>query len=89
MIDVKVIGDVLIYIGAVTASLTAIGIFLRLVVVRPLMRKLRDELIPKTEVIHAEMTPNHGSSMKDQVTRTEVKVEELDKRFSDHLVNHP
>jgi hypothetical protein len=89
MIDIRLIGDVIIYIGAVAIALTALGAFLRIVVVRPLMKKLREELIPQTAVIHAEMTPDHGHSMKDHVTKTAAKVEELEKRFGDHLVNHP
>lgn len=89
MIDLRLIGDTIIYVGAVVLALTALGAFLRVVVVRPLMKKLREELIPQTAVIHAEMTPDHGNSMKDHVTRTAVKVEELEKRFGDHLVNHP
>lgn len=45
MIDIRLIGDGIIYIGAVVAALTALGIFLRIVVVRPLMNKLRLEMI--------------------------------------------
>lgn len=85
----KDIGDFLIYLGAIAAALTAIGVLLRFTVVRPLMNKLKEELIPKTNVIHAEVTPNHGSSMKDQITRTETKLDALEQRFADHLVNHP
>lgn len=45
MIDLRLIGDVIIYVGAVVVALTALGAFLRIVVVRPLMKKLREELI--------------------------------------------
>ncbi len=85
----KDLGDFLIYLGAIAAALAAIGVVLRFVVVRPLMNKLKAELIPKTNTIHAEVTPNHGSSMKDQITRTETKLDTLEKRFSDHILNHP
>ena len=67
MIDIRLIGDGIIYIGAVVAALTALGIFLRIVVVRPLMKKLREELI----------SPSLN------------KLEDIDKRLSDHLNNHP
>jgi hypothetical protein len=85
----KDIGDFLIYLGAIAAALAAIGVVLRFVVVRPLMNKLKEELIPKTNTIHAEVTPDSGHSMKDQITRTEVKLDTLEQRFSDHLTNHP
>lgn len=39
--------------------------------------------------VHAEVTPNHGGSLKDVVTRTELKVDVLTQRFDDHLINHP
>jgi energy-converting hydrogenase Eha subunit E len=45
MIDLRLIGDAIIYVGAVVVALTALGAFLRIVVVRPLMKKLREELI--------------------------------------------
>jgi energy-converting hydrogenase Eha subunit E len=45
MIDLRLIGDVIIYVGAVVVALSALGAFLRIVVVRPLMKKLREELI--------------------------------------------
>lgn len=67
MIDIRLIGDGIIYIGAVVAALTALGIFLRIVVVRPLMNKLRQELISPVM----------------------SKLEDIDKRVTDHLDNHP
>lgn len=89
---VKDVSDFLIYLGAVCTALLAIGALLRFVVVKPLLNKLKEELSPmheKTQTIVNEVTPNHGSSMKDQITRTETKLDSLEKRFTDHLVNHP
>jgi hypothetical protein len=39
--------------------------------------------------VHAEVTPNHGSSLKDAVDRTEAAVAELDKRMTEHIRYHP
>lgn len=96
---VKDFGDALIYLGALAAALTAIGGLLYWVAVRPFRRWLREQIgevretAEQTRVaaaaVHAEVTPNHGSSMKDAVTRTEQKVDQLDRRFTDHLINHP
>jgi len=41
--------------------------------------------------IKNELRPNHGSSLKDQVTRLEVRHSELDKkidRITEVLINH-
>lgn len=92
MPNIQDVGNLFIYLGALATALLAIGTLLHFVVVKPLMKKLRVELAPvqtQTQKIHSEVTPDHGASMKDQVTRTEVKIDTLEKRFQDHLVNHP
>jgi hypothetical protein len=88
----KTIGDLFIYLGAIAAALLSIGTLLHFIVVRPMMRKLRAELAPihaKTETVVSEVTPDHGRSMKDQIGRTENKLDTLEARFSDHVYNHP
>lgn len=95
----KDLGDFVIYLGAFAAALSAIGYLLYRVAWTPFVRTLRAELgatreaaeaVQSTaEAVHAEVTPNHGSSLKDAVTRTEQKVDQLDRRFTDHLINHP
>ena len=96
---IRHLGDIIIWFGAVAAALTAIGGFLYWVAVRPFRRWLREQIgqvreateqtRDAAEKVQAEVTPNHGSSMKDQLTRTELKVDQLDRRFTDHLINHP
>lgn len=36
-----------------------------------------------------ELSPNHGSSIKDTVHRTERKVDALGERLDEHIRNHP
>lgn len=38
--------------------------------------------------IAAEMTPNHGSSMRDVVNETRSEVTTMRERFEDHLTYH-
>lgn len=96
---IKDLGDLVIYVGAVVAALSAIGYFVYRVGVRPFVRWLRAELgatrqalgetQETTQAVHAEVTPNHGSSMKDSVERIEVTVARLDQRLTDHITDHP
>ena len=93
---VRHVGDLTIYAGAVAAALTAIGALLRWGVVKPLQRWLADEVrgpLRETRTsaaaIQAEVSHNHGASLKDAVGRTEVEVTMLRQRFDDHLTNHP
>lgn len=37
------------------------------------------------EVIHSEITPNHGGSIKDAVGRIETKVSALESQFNEHM----
>ena len=96
---VRDLGDLLIYLGAVAGGLTALGFFVYRVFVRAFVRWLKEQIVEtreqveaareSAEAVHAEVTPNHGSSLKDAVVRTEAKVDLLDRRFTDHLLNHP
>lgn len=93
---VRHLGDLIIYTGAVAAALAAIGALLRWGVVRPLKNWLAAEIgIPlrdtrsRAQAIEAEVSHNHGTSLKDAVVRTEVAVQTLTARFDDHLINHP
>ncbi|WP_329251840.1 hypothetical protein OG417_07860 [Actinoallomurus sp. NBC_01490] len=99
---VRGLGDVIIYLGAVAGALTAVGVLARWCVVRPLKRWLAAEVgaplqqarqvaedtHSKTTAIEAEVSHNHGTSLKDAVTRTEQKVDTLSARFDDHLRTH-
>jgi hypothetical protein len=93
---VRHLGDLIIYLGAVAGALAAIGALLRWGVVKPLKRWLAaevrgplDETRTSAAAIEAEVSHNHGTSLKDAVTRTEVAVQTLSARFDDHLINHP
>lgn len=95
-IDVRSAGDAVIWLGAVAAALAAMGVVARVTVLRPLLRWLRRELqVPLQEArdaaaaVHAEVSPNSGRSMKDQVTRMDDHLTGLAKRLDDHLTNHP
>lgn len=87
--DVRTVGDALIYLGYLAAALAAIGVVVRVAVVRPLQKWLREQIKPQLAEVHAEVTPNHGGSMKDAVGRIETAQKTLAARFEDHLSNHP
>ncbi len=93
------LGDIILYLGGVATALAAIWLVLRWAVLRPLKRwigeqirqvKQGTEAVQETaNAVKAEVTPNHGNSLKDAVTRTEIKLDALTRRFDDHLINHP
>lgn len=86
---VRDIGDVIIYAGTVAAALAAIGALLRYIVLRPLKTWITEQIKQPVDAVHAEMSPDHGHSLRDAVNRTEGKVDSLTLRFEDHLINHP
>lgn len=96
---VRDLTDLVIYAGAVAGALSAIGWLVYRVFVRSFVRWLREQIEQtrdhavqareSAEAVEAEVTPNSGSSLKDQVTRTEVKVDALGQRLADHIMNHP
>ena len=85
----KDLGDWVIYLGAIATALAAIGLLLRYLVVRPMKRWIAEQVKEPVDAVHAEMSPDHGHSLRDAVNRTEVKVDTLARRFDDHLINHP
>lgn len=89
---VKDLGDLVIYAGAVAAALSAIAAAVWWIFVRPFTKWLREQITATqgtAEAVHAEMSPNHGTSMRDAVDRAEVKLDRLDERLDDHIRNHP
>lgn len=96
---VRDVFDVVLYLGALATALAAIGVVGRWVIVRPLKKWIAEQIRPVRQTtqavqetadkVHAEVTPDHGGSLKDVVTRTELKVDVLTQRFDDHLLNHP
>lgn len=99
-IDLRDLGGALIYLGYLAAALAAIGAVMRWVVLRWVMRPLktwlREQIKAPVDDVHAEMTPNHGSSLRDAVNRIETRVNRIEarqdehaQRFRDHLIKHP
>lgn len=99
-IDLQDLGSALIYLGYLAGALAAIGVVMRWVVLRWVMRPLkawlREQIKAPVDQVHAEMSPNHGSSMRDAVNRIELRQrelsgrqDELGERVRDHLINHP
>lgn len=89
---IKDLSDFVIYLGAFAAALSAIGYLLYRVAWRPFVRTLKAELgatRETAEAVHAEMSPNHGTSLRDAVDRAEVKLDSLDARLTDHIRDHP
>lgn len=49
-------------------------------------RWVRKQVAEPMAAVHKEVSPDHGASMKDAVNRTEQAVNELTRRFDDHLL---
>lgn len=52
------------------------------------IKQKADKVQETADRVHAEVSPNHGHSLKDAVTRTEHAVNALTRRFEDHLLTH-
>jgi hypothetical protein len=70
-----------IVIGAIAAGVVWLRKWLRQQVSEPLGRMQTD-----VTSVQAEVSPNHGASMKDAVDRTERKLDAMVRRFEDHLL---
>lgn len=96
--DLKQVGDIVLYLGAIAAALAAIGVVVHWAVVRPIKAYLKreflavndkaDAITDKAQTIVTEVTPDSGASIKDTVNRVDVRLEVLERRFSDHLRSH-
>lgn len=82
--QVKDVGDAVLYVGAICAALAAIGAVVAVVgrwaVLGPLKRWQERNLVQMLAETHAQVTPNGGSSMRDAVTR-------IERRLADHIAN--
>ncbi len=81
--------DLLLYLGGGAGALLARGTLARAV------WRVNRRIVVIVDAVQ-ELSPNHGRSVKDQVTETrrdvvEIKttVAELSARFEDHLRDHP
>lgn len=79
------------YLGGIAAAVTAIVVLVRMVVVRPLLRWLREQLQPQIDQVRGEVSPDgpDAGSLKETVGRIENRVTELDARLDAHVTNHP
>ncbi|MEV0151580.1 MULTISPECIES: hypothetical protein [unclassified Nonomuraea] len=84
-IDIKSVGDVVLYLGAIATALIAVGALLRYVVLRPLKRWITEQVGDPVQEIRHEVTPNSGSSMKDDVAGVREAVEDLNKNLAAHI----
>jgi len=90
MITVRDLGNLVIYAGAVAAALAAIAVVARYVVLQPLKRWLAREIRRPVEAIGAEVgADTKGPTLKDALLATSYRVTSLERRFEDHLNNHP
>lgn len=101
-ITIKNLGDIVIYLGALAAALAAIGVVGRYTVLQPLKRWMREQIQPTiretrdtasetldaANAVQAEVSPDHGRSIKDTVDRIDRRVDTLGQRFDDHLLTH-
>lgn len=90
--DVKLaaIGQAVIYLGMVAGAVTAIAIVLRVAVVRPLQKWIREQIRGPLNEVHAEVTPHdHGDSLTERLDRIEQNQRDLAGAFADHLMHHP
>lgn len=87
------LGDAVIWLGAVAGALGALAIVARYVIVRPLRAWITEQITHRVagplDAVQAEVTPNSGTSMRDQITRIERTVELLSVRLDDHIRLHP
>lgn len=84
-IDIKTVGDAVLYLGAVATALIALGVFLRYIVLRPLKRWITEQVVSPVMKVKKEMTANSGSSMKDDVTSVRETVDTLTTTLSKHM----
>ena len=76
-VDVQALLELLATLVVVLGGVTAGIVWLR--------RWLRRQVSEPLGLVQAEVTTNHGASMKDAVDRTERAVQALTRRFEDHL----
>lgn len=87
-IDIKTVGDVVLYLGGVAAALGAIGVVLRFAVLNPLKRWITEQVGNPVQEIRHEVTPDHadpGSSMKDDLAGVREGLDALNKHLTTHI----
>lgn len=84
-IGFKDASDAVIYLGAVAGAVTGIGFVLRIAIIRPVMRYLKNTINPSLATVRHEVTNNQGSSLKDDVTAIKHQLQELTRVVTDHI----
>ncbi len=78
-------GDLIIWIGAICAAIFAIGAIVHWSIMKPLRAWIVETVAKPVNEVKDEVKSNAGVSMKDTIDRIEIKVDALDKRFSNHI----
>lgn len=87
---VRDVGNLVVYLGAIAAALTAIGVVFRFAVLRPLRRWAERELRGPMQAIGTEVgADSQGPTLKDLILNTSWRMTNLERRFDDHMKNHP
>ncbi len=86
---VQHLGNALIWLGSLASGLIALAVIGRYVIVRPLKRWIAQQLQEHIQPIAAEVTHDHGASLKDSTVRTEQKVDSLAADLREHINHHP
>lgn len=84
-IDLKTVGDVVLYLGGLATALAAITYLVRRAVLTPLKAWIKEQVGRPLQEVHHEVTPNSGSSMKDDVTGVRETVDNLAKHLTSHI----
>lgn len=83
-IDLKTVGDAVLYLGGLATALAAIVYLVRRAVLHPLKSWIKEQVSGPLRDVHHEVTPNSGTTMKDDVTGVRTTVDNLAK----HLIAH-
>jgi hypothetical protein len=84
-IDIRSVGDAVLYLGAVAAALAALGMIFRFMVLVPLKRWITEQVVSPVLKVKSEITTNSGSSMKDDVSSVRESVDKLNKNLNAHI----
>lgn len=84
-IDLKTLGDLVLYLGGIATALAAIAFLFRRAVLTPLKTWIKEQVGDPVRDIHHEVTPNSGSSMKDDLTGVRETVDNLAKHLTAHI----
>lgn len=84
-IDLKTLGDLVLYLGAVATALVAIAYLFRRIVLLPLKAWIKEQVGDPVQEIRHEVTPNSGSSMKDDMSSVRESVDALTEQLTGHI----